>query len=179
MKLGRPTYSKENQVYVCECKDEEGIFRVESSLEGGKWTPGLDGHLEKTREQMISVILDGTKGWFSKPLTKDWLMPRLRYTIPTGGIPADFEGVCEWAVRKLHISKESFMCEYVLVDSKPITVELIELQENGELTQAEKKALVVRARRRAGMALLKAEQLMQDYAKEFGEDTEWEDEDEE
>ena len=41
-----------------------------------------------------------------------------------------------------------------------------------------KKDTALRARRRAAMALLKAERLMQAYAEEFGEDTEWEEEEE-
>ena len=188
MKLGKPIYAKETQVYVCECRDEEQIFRVESSVEGGKWSVALDSHLEKTREQMISVLLMETTGWFSKPLTKDWLLSRLRYTIPTSDISADFEGLCRWTLTKLHISKESFVCEFVLAEKISSQVPLIDLQEDeiveitasmASPTREEKKTSVLLARRRAAMALLRAERMMQAYASEFGEDTDWEDEDEE
>ena len=179
MKLGRPTYSKENQVYVCECKDEQP-FRVESSMESGQWTPDPTTHLALTRDTIISMLLEETTGWFSKPLTKEWLMSRLRYTIPTSDIPAGFEGVCRWTLKKVHISKESFVCEFVLVEKVSREMPLIELQEDtAASTRGEKKDLVLRARRRAAMSLLKAERLMQAYAEEFGEDTDWEDEDEE
>lgn len=189
MKLGKPIYAKESQVYVCECRDQENIFRVESSLEGGKWDLPLESHLSKTREQMISALLTETTGWFSKPLTKEWLLSRLHYTIPTSDIPSDFQGICRWTLGKLHISKESFVCEFVLAEKLPIEVPLIDL-ENDEAaenstssptspTGKEKKRAVLLARRRAAMALLKAERMMQAYAEEFGENTDWEDEDEE
>lgn len=190
MKLGKPIYVKESQVYVCECRDEEHIFRVESSVEGGKWSVDLESHLAKTREQMISVLLVETTGWFSKPLTKEWLHSRLRYTIPTSDIPVEFEGMCRWTLAKLHISKESFLCEFVLAEKVANQLPLIDLQEdevadtmspisNTSPTREEKKSSVLLARRRAAMALLKAERMMQAYAGEFGEDTDWEDEDEE
>ena len=179
MKLGRPTYSKETQVYVCECKDEEQIFRFESSKEEGKWVPDMNAHLEKTRDAMISVLVEATTGWFSKPLTKEWLVPRLRYTIPTGDISADFEGTCRWVLAKIYISKETFVCEFLLAEKLSREIPLIDLQEDASAPRVEKKAVVLRARRRAAMALLKAERLMQAYAEEFGEDTDWEDEEEE
>jgi hypothetical protein len=179
MKLGRPAYSKESQIYVCECKDEEGIFRVESSIDGGKWSSNPDAHLEQTRDAMISMLLQETTGWFSKPLTKEWLRSRLRYTIPTSDVSPDFEGICRWTLKRLHISKESFVCEFVLSEKLSAEIPLIELQEDKETSREEKKANVLRARRRAAMALLKAERMMQSYAQEFGEDTDWEDEDEE
>jgi hypothetical protein len=187
MKLGKPVYSKESQVYVCECRDEEHIFRVESSVEGGVFSPPLDGHSAKTRDQMISLLLTETTGWFSKPLTKEWLTPRLRYTIPTSDIPVEFSGVCRWSIGKLHISKESFVCEFILTEKLSSEVPLIDLHEDVDVDvdvdaktpRQEKKEIVLRARRRAAMALLKAERLMQSYAEEFGEDTDWEDEDDE
>jgi len=179
MKLGRPVYSKESQTYICECKDE-GIFRVESSMEGGKWSSEPDTHLQTTRDAMISILVQETTGWFSKPLTKEWLGPRLRYTIPTSDVSPDFEGICRWTLKRVHISKESFVCEFVLSEKLSAEIPLIELQDDLEETSKEQKKMnVLRARRRAAMALLKAERLMQAYANEFGEDTEWEDEDEE
>jgi hypothetical protein len=182
MKLGRPTYSKETQVYVCECKDEEQIFRFESSMEEGKWVPDMNAHLEKTRDAMISVLVEATTGWFSKPLTKEWLVPRLRYTIPTGDISADFEGTCRWVLAK-SVYIEGNLCVRVCSCREAINerYRLIDLQEDTSAprTKVEKKAVVLRARRRAAMALLKAERLMQAYAEEFGEDTDWEDEEEE
>lgn len=189
MKLGKPTYAKESQVYVCECRDVS-TFRVESTMQGGKWSVPLDGHLANTREQMISLLLAETTGWFSKPLTKEWLLSRLRYTIPTDDIPSDFEGMCSWTPSKLLISKESFVCEFVLAEKVP-ALPLIDLHEdevvdspgNGSSgsspTREGKKETVLRARRRAAMALLKAERLMQAYADEFGEDTDWEDDEDE
>jgi hypothetical protein len=190
MKLGRPNYSKETQLYVCECKDEENIFRIESIVEDGKWTPALEDHLERTRDQMISVLLEKTEGWFSKPLTKEWLLSKLRYTIPTSEIASDFEGRCAWMVNKLNISKDSFTVDFILVEKLSnmvplIDLHVIELETPTPVTpdlaaslREEKKLEAIRARRRAGMALLKAERLMQSYAAEFGEDTDWEDEDE-
>lgn len=190
MKLGKPTYSKESQVYVCECRDVSA-FRVESTIEGGKWSVPLDEHLAKTREQMIPLLLVETTGWFSKPLTKEWLHSRLRYTIPTGDIPSDFEGMCAWTLARLLISKESFVCEFVLAEKVASAQPLIDLHEDEVVdspgsggsgtnpTREEKKEIVLRARRRAAMALLKAERLMQAYADEFGEDTDWDDDEDE
>lgn len=166
-------------MYVCECKDEEHIFRFESSMEEGKWVPDVNTHLEKTRDAMISVLVETTTGWFSKPLTKEWLVSRLRYTIPTGDISAEFEGTCRWVLAKVYISKETFVCEFVLAEKLSREIPLIDLQEDTSAPRVEKKAVVLRARRRAAMALLKAERLMQAYAEEFGEDTDWEDEEEE
>lgn len=185
MKIGKPIYAKESQVYSCECRDEENIFRVESSVEGGKWSVPIENHLTKTRDQMISFLLTETTGWFSKPLTREWLLSRLRYTIPTSDIPAEFEGLCRWTLARLLISKESFVCEFVLAEKVVAELPLIDLQEDVVVesstspTREEKKVAVLRARRRAAMSLLKAERMMQAYAEEFGEDTDWEDEDEE
>jgi len=192
MKLGRPNYSKETQLYVCECKDEENIFRIESIVEDGNWTPALEHHLERTRDQMISVLMSKTEGWFSKPLTRDWLLSKLRYTIPTSEIASDFHGRCAWMANKLNISKDSFTVEFTLVEKLSNMVPLIDLHvieledaptpvtpDLAASLREEKKLEALRARRRAGMALLKAERLMQSYAAEFGEDTDWEDEDDE
>jgi len=148
-------------------------------MEEGKWVPDMNAHLEKTRDAMISVLVEATTGWFSKPLTKEWLVPRLRYTIPTGDISADFEGTCRWVLAKVYISKETFVCEFLLAEKLSREIPLIDLQEDASAPRVEKKAVVLRARRRAAMALLKAERLMQAYAEEFGEDTDWEDEEEE
>jgi hypothetical protein len=122
-------------------------------------------------------------------------MSRLRYTIPTSDIPAEFEGTCRWTLAKLHISKESFVCEFVLAEKVVLALPLIDLQEDVVIetsskdiagsptstspTREEKKTAVLQARRRAAMSLLRAERMMQAYAGEFGEDTDWEDEDEE
>ena len=187
MKIGRPIYSKETQVYVCECNGD--AFRFESVVEGGKWTPELHTHLDTTRDQMIASILDGTTGWFSKPLTREWLHSKLVYTLPTSDIPTEFDGVVRWKMNKLYISKETFTCEFVAYERVMNTVPLIDLQEEeppkatvpvvqNEQKQ-EKKRVALLARRRAAMALLKAERLMQAYAEEFGEDTEWEEEEDE
>jgi hypothetical protein len=190
MKIGRPVYSKETQVYVCECSGDS--FRFESVVEGGQWKPELSTHLESTREQMIGTIVDGTTGWFSKPLTRDWLQSKLVYKLPTD-VPTEFEGVVRWRMNKLHISKETFTCEFVVYERVMNTVPLIDLQDEEPVKEQEKeqeqeppkehkkkaKEAALLARRRAAMALLKAERLMQAYSEEFGEDTEWEEEEDE
>jgi len=189
MKLGRPNYSKETQLYVCDCKDEENIFRIESIVEDGNWTPKLTEHLEKTRQQMIACLIAKTDGWFSKPLTAEWLQAKLVYTIPTSEVATDFQGRCVWMASKLYISKESFTIEFILVEKLSTVVPLIDLHTIeledvaptstiAASSREEKKLEAVRARRRAGMALLKAERLMQSYAEEFGEHTDWEEDDE-
>jgi hypothetical protein len=184
MKIGRPVYSKETQVYVCDCSGDS--FRFESVLEGGQWKPELSTHLESTREQMIATIVDGTTGWFSKPLTRDWLQSKLVYKLPTD-VPTEFEGVVRWRMSKLHISKETFTCEFLVYERVMSAVPLIVLQEEEPVKEAPKeqsqkkikKEAALLARRRAAMALLKAERLMQAYSEEFGEDTEWEEEEDE
>ena len=191
MKIGRPVYSKETQVYVCECTGDS--FRFESVVEGGQWKPELSTHLESSREQMIATIVDGTTGWFSKPLTREWLQSKLVYKLPTD-VPTEFEGVVRWRMNKLHISKETFTCEFVVYERVMNAVPLIDLHEDekeqepvkeqeqdppkSQAKKAKKEAALL-ARRRAAMALLKAERLMQAYSEEFGEDTEWEEEEDE
>ena len=189
MKIGRPVYSKETQVYVCECSGD--AFRFESVVEGGQWKPELSAHLESSREQMIGTIVDGTTGWFSKPLTREWLQSKLVYKLPTD-VPTEFEGVVRWRMSRLHISKETFTCEFVVYERVMNPVPLIDLHEEEKEPVKEqakeppksqdkkaKKDAALLARRRAAMALLKAERLIQAYSEEFGEDTEWEEEEDE
>lgn len=184
MKLGRPLYVKELNVYTCECKDEKDIFRIESLIEGGIWNPALQTFIDNKREEMISLLLQCTVGWFSKPLSREWLLSRLEFTIPTCNIPNEFEGTCIWKIGKIHIFKEKFVCEFMLSDTVNRTISLIDLQEEVPIPvvdtkRKDKKDTALRARRRAALALLKAERLMHAYAEEFGEDTDWEEEDEE
>lgn len=184
MKLGRPVYIKELNVYTCECKDEKDIFRIESLIEGGIWNPVLASFIDSKRDEMIAFLLQETVGWFSKPLSREWLLTRLEFTIPTCNIPNEFEGTCIWKIGKVNIYKEKFVCEFVLSDTVSKSISLIDLQEEAPIPvvdskRKEKKDTALRARQRAALALLKAERLMHAYAEEFGEDTEWEEEEEE
>jgi hypothetical protein len=191
MKLGKPVYDSAAKLYNCVVSD--GV-RFSIRFEDGKFVKELDSFLNK--DMLVQEILKGTTGWFTKPLTQDYLSQRLRTEFPTQ--PQEFEGEIEFQLQGLTISKEVFLLRYAIIGTKEDEKICIELEppepEEPEQTEinipmADKEVIglgptrqqiakekVLKMRRKAARALFVAERLTQEYYEEFGEDTDWEDE---
>ena len=189
MKLGKPVYDSAAKLYNCLVSD--GV-RFSIRMEEGKFVKPLDSFVDK--DMLIENILKGTTGWFTKPLTQDYLSQRLRTEFPTS--PDAFEGEIEFQLQGLTISKEVFLLRYAIVGTKEdekICIELHDVTEvkevEDEIPMADKEVLglgptrqqnvkqkVLKMRAKAARALFVAERLTQEYYEEFGEDTDWEDE---
>jgi len=188
MKLGKPVYDSATKLYNCTVSD--GV-RFAVRLEDGKCVKELSSFVDK--DMLIENILKGTTGWFTKPLTQDYLSQRLQTEFPT--LP-QFEGELEFQLQGLTISKEVFLLRYAIIATKEdekICIELDEVREvkevEDEIPMADKEVLglgptrqqiikqkVLNMRAKAARALFIAERLTQEYYQEFGEDTDWEDE---
>jgi len=174
MKIHKPSYDSLARLYTCELTDG---FRLSVNKDGDIT------NLYKADEIVTSLlhpIIEGTAGWFSKPLTSDWLKSRIRLDVPTGEIPADFEGIVEYEAKRLVISKEEFVFRCNVREMKKAEKVIIEFQEEElPVRHALQKSDVLKARARAARALFKAEALTQEYIRIHGGDTDWEDEHEE
>ena len=185
MKLGKPVYDSATKLYNCTVSD--GV-RFSIRVEDGKCVKELASFVDK--DMLIENILKGTTGWFTKPLTQDYLRQRLQTEFPT--LP-QFEGELEFQLQGLTISKEVFLLRYAIIATKEdekICIELDEVREvEDEIPMADKEVLglgptrqqnvkqkVLKMRAKAARALFIAERLTQEYYQEFGEDTDWEDE---
>lgn len=193
MKFGKATYDSEKKMYVSEIT--EGIrFCIE--CHSGQYNPTFESiqQDEKIQSLIVPCILDQTKGWFTKALQKEWLIPRLTTTIPTSEISDTFHGTVTIETKILLITKDKFTIIYQIVDKK--ASEKIELEEevleeanissnNGEEEPLQvgptrrilHKQFVMSLRNRAAKALYKAEQETQRFCELYGEDTDWEDDD--
>ena len=200
MKLSKPVYDSAAKLYSCEVTD--GIrfsARHDTPPESCVDIPSL-----------TQFLITSTKGWFSKPLTSEFLQGKVKTSFSSGAAGADekptdtFEGTLEWAIQELVISKETFLFRHSVVNSiadEKISIEFPEesaeankpdqdsLDEQitfaedssaplgiGPTRQQHQKTLVLKARSKAARALFHAERLTQQYYEEFGEDTDWEDE---
>lgn len=175
--------------------------RVESTV-GWQHPPltEIQARFDLNKESYITQLLEGTRGWFSKPLTAQWLRSKsnVRVAFPPGTPPPlapNRSGTIQWKMMKLEITKDAFTLCWSVGEVLPDPV--IELEEEEpagpppaglgggqdsllELTGGDRKAQkerVLAARRRAARALYKAERLIQEYCAIWGEDTDWEDED--
>ena len=205
MKFTKPAYDAKARIYTCDITDG---FRLCVRREGGAFVKEFSDCID-TNER-VKHLIHATQGWFSKPLTEDFLNGKIRYDIPTADIPPTFEGSVEWQAKKLIISKDSFLfaCVIVaLVEDEKLSLDFPDdehlqhkgqqeaaldeeipmgaEQEGGEVIgigptrqQLDKKK-VMRAREKAARALFHAECLTQEYCAIYGEDTDWEEEDEE
>jgi hypothetical protein len=192
MKLGKPVYDSSTKLYNCPVSD--GV-RFCVRREGGKFVKEFDSFVDK--DMLIQEILKGTTGWFTKPLTQDYLSQRLQTEFPTP--PEMFEGEVEFQLQGLTISKEVFLLRYAIIalkEDEKICIELDEVTEatdvkevEDEIPMADKEVLglgptrqqvvkqkVLKMRAKAARALFLAERLTQEYYEQFGEDTDWEDE---
>jgi hypothetical protein len=193
MKLLKPVYNAEFKVY--DCAVEGGARRIRTK-EGDVWTPNLN---EESDDEYINWLIDSTKGWFTKPITKEWIAPRLQYSYETTKLPAPFEGTVEWLLRGVSITKERFFIHWKVDSFKEAPKVVIEFEEEkpeqeiesvadvpeeegetlgiGPTRRVLHKDKVLKARAKAARALFKAERMTQEYIQLYGEDTDWEDED--
>ena len=188
MKLGKPVYDSATKLYNCAVSDGVRFF---IRMEEGSFVRTLDSFVDK--DMLIENILKSTAGWFTKPLTQDYLSQRLQAEFPT---PPQIEGEIEFQLQGLTISKDVFLLRYAIVGTKEdekICIELDEVTDakevEDEIPMADKEVLglgptrqqnvkqkVLKMRAKAARALFVAERLTQEYYQEFGEDTDWEDE---
>jgi hypothetical protein len=179
-KLAKPVYNSSAKLYTCSITNG---FRLTARREEGRFTPELD----MNKEQVANFIVAATHGWFSKPLTEDFLRDKIQLTIPTSSLAESFEGSVEWQMVSLTISKDVFLLTFDLVGQKEDEKICIKFEEEEEipLQQAEAIAIgptrrqiqkknVLKARAKAARSLFTAERLTQAYCEEFGEDTDWE-----
>jgi hypothetical protein len=174
MKIQKPSYNASTRLYTCQLTDG---FRLKTSFE-----EGVTKDLYNTDDviaSLIQPIIEGTAGWFTKPLSPEWLKPRIRLTIPTGDVPSEFEGTAEFVADKLLISKDEFVFAMAMGEMKKSEKVVIEFQEEELPAKATslQKSDVLKAREKAAKALFRAEMLTQEYIRQRGgEDTDWEDE---
>jgi hypothetical protein len=172
MKIEKPSYNASTRLYTCQLTDG---FRLKTSYENG-----MPKELYKTDdviESLIQPIIKGTAGWFTKPLSPEWLKPRIRLSIPTGDVPSEFEGAVDFVADKLVISKDEFVFVMAMGEITHAEKVVIEFQEE-ELPAKPplQKSDVLKAREKAAKALFRAEMLTQEYIRlRGGEDTDWED----
>lgn len=179
-KLAKPVYNSSAKLYTCSITNG---FRLTARREEGRFTPELD----MNKEQVAKFIVAATHGWFSKPLTEEFLRDKIQLTIPTSSLAESFEGSVEWQMVSLTISKDVFLLTFDLIGQKEDEKICIKFEEEEEipLQQAEAIAIgptrrqiqkknVLKARAKAARSLFTAERLTQAYCEEFGEDTDWE-----
>ena len=185
MKLHKPTYNAAEKQYLS--KVEDGI-RLTSEQEGGVLRPTVEEMKQAIVPSLIPSMVDSTKGWFTKPLTQEWLQTRCELELPTPDV--QFEGKVVWELQEVIITKDKFRFLFVIVEQVEAEQVVIQLEEPvvEEEEAAPAMALdptrrvfakqkVLKARAKAARALFKAERLTQEYMEMFGEDTDWEDED--
>ena len=110
MKFTKPVYDAKARIYTCDITDG---FRLCVRREGGAFVKEFSECIDTN--QRIAHLIHATQGWFSKPLTEDFLNGKIRYDIPTADIPPTFEGSVEWQAKKLVISKDSFLFACAIV----------------------------------------------------------------
>jgi hypothetical protein len=187
MKLSKPVYDSSLKVYNCIITN--GV-RFVVRKEEGAFTQDLNTLVDVN--MITDYIVKATAGWFTKPLTNDFLKDKLRCEFPTD-LSDTFEGEIEYELHSLTISKEVFLLTYKVIRTKEDEKVCIEFEEDappeenipmaemetlgiGPTRQETIKQKVLKARAKAARALFIAERLTQEYYEEFGEDTDWEDE---
>lgn len=203
MKFTKPVYDSSQKLYKASIQD--GLsFTSEYDLESAEWSPPLDLCYPMHKDEILKEVLVATKGWFTKPLTEDWLQSRIEISLPDAELlVSGFEGTAEWQLKTLLISKEKFLFLGDIV--KTVKKERIELaleeeRGGGDLEDAEEvewnppavqqaplelgptrrmmqKEFVLQSRHKAAKALFNANQLTREYCDLYGDDTDWEDDD--
>jgi hypothetical protein len=204
MKFTKPVYDAKTRIYTCDITDG---FRLCVRRESGAFIKDFSECID-TNER-VKHLIHATQGWFSRPLTEDFLNGKIRYDIPTADIPSTFEGSVEWQAKKLFISKDSFLftCSIVAqVEDEKLSLDFPDDEQDQKKQQQEAaldeeipmgaeegsevigigptrqqldKKKVMRAREKAARALFHAERLTQEYCSIYGEDTDWEEEEDE
>lgn len=188
MKFSPPRFVADQKLYISDIQDGETYEqRVEAQEEWKSPEPELQTEFDKQKDTYISLLMNGTRGWFTKPLTAQWLSAKCAVAVEspaTSPLSSNRSGTLRWKLSHLEITKETFRLLWKLIDVLPDPI--IELEEEApppdeppSLTGGERaaqKQRVLAARRRAARALYKAERLIQEYCALWGEDTDWEDE---
>jgi hypothetical protein len=184
MKFQKPTYDSSQQVYLSDIK--EGIRCEAIRNDEKQFEPEVSTFYTAVKESFTDTIIQQTKGWFRKPLTKEWLEGRITFHIPTQDIPEGFEGHCIWVLKSLRISKEKFDFTFGLVEMKEAEKVIISFEEpepelakkpseKEQMTRRfEDKQRVLKMRSKAARSLFVAERATQMYCQLYGEDTDWE-----
>jgi hypothetical protein len=139
MKFTKPAYDAKARIYTCDITDG---FRLSVRREGGVFVKELSD-LINTNER-ITHLISVTQGWFSKPLTEEFLNGKIRYDIPTEDIPPTFEGSVEWQAKKLVISKDSFSftCAIVaLLEDEKLSLDFPDDEQQQQQQQQQDAAL--------------------------------------
>jgi hypothetical protein len=196
MKLLKPVYNAEFKQYTCEVQDAIRRTTIKEADTSSVPLP------EVPNSEFIEWLITSTKGWFTKPITEEWLTPRLYQVRETTGVLPSFEGTIEWIVARVSITKDRFTIHWKVESVKEAPKVVIEFEEEkpeGDLNEVESvkdvpeeegeilgigptrrvlhKHKVLKARAKAARALFKAERMTQEYIQLYGEDTDWEDED--
>lgn len=195
MKFQPPKFYADRKLYISDVQDgDEFEQRIESTDSFAVPQSTLESRFESQKDSIVQALLEGTKGWFSKPLSQQWLRSKCKIRLQTFDaglpIPAGKAGNLRWKITQLEITKDTFSLLWNVVEVLPDPI--IELEEeepvsaegaahvssllsSGDRTAQKEK--VLQARRRAARALYKAERLIQEYCSIWGDDTDWEDED--
>jgi hypothetical protein len=195
MKLGKPVYNAKDKVYTCDITDG---FRFKTRRDEKQLATSFTQYEKDNKELLTKTFVSLTQGWFSKPLTEEYVISRICFNIPTESIEDSFEGVLEWVCIRVIITKESFMFVYELVlkkEDEKVVIDFAEEEEEvdisgipvvseetigiGPTRQYLDKKKVLSLRLKAARCLFQAERATQRYGELYGEDTDWEDEDEE
>jgi hypothetical protein len=198
MKFAKPTYNATNKVFVSEVVEGP---RYEIHKDETISAPQATEVSKGLGPAFIPTLIQATKTWFTKPLTVEWLTPRIQHKI--ADVASDFEGTCTWQLSRLTISKEVFLFDWAMVSQVPdekvlirleddeLPAETEDLREVREIPSVEGEAVavgptrrmlhkreVLRQRAKAARMLFKAERMTQEYCSLYGaEDTDWEEED--
>jgi len=117
-------------VYVCDIKDANNLsYTSDVYGEPSVFSKTPQSFFEETLPTSVTYIFNQTQGWFSKALTEEWLIEKLTYSIPTELVQKGFDGSVVYTPVRLHISKDSFVIEFTLTDTKENEKVCIEFNE--------------------------------------------------
>jgi hypothetical protein len=199
MKIFKPKYDASQKVYLCELGGEKPRFEINYDLE----RPLNTADPAETAKEVYTTplkyyLLRETKGWFTKPLTDDWLSTRICHDVPASDVSPEWEGSIRWTIQDLIITKDKFLFRWMIDAKQEKEKVVIQLEDDekeeevpddgvpmapldpmsiGPTRRILQKHAVMKARTRAARALFKAEALTQEYIRQYGEDTDWEEED--
>jgi hypothetical protein len=129
MKCSKPVYASATKAYTSDITN--GV-RFDILKEDTPFTPSLEAH----RSSVCDILLAQTQGWFTKPLTSDWLLPRIEFSIPTDTVPTAFEGTVTLQAVRLVITKEQFVVYWKVVGIREAEKVVIDFQEGEEAKEA-------------------------------------------
>lgn len=130
MKLLKPVYNAELKVYNCDVQD--GIRRTTVKEADNPEIPVP----EVPNDEFVDWIITSTKGWFTKPITKEWITPRMWQVRETTGVLPSFEGTINWIVSFVSIEKDRFTIHWKVESKKEAPKVVIEFEEEKEEVQS-------------------------------------------